>query len=351
MCSKHKRALRATTARFNNIVPLPVAVLGAGSWGTALALQLARNDQAVRLWGHNPEHLSQLRKDHENNRHLPGIAFPGNIEVMDELSQVLTGVGDIVIVVPSHAFSDLLQKIKPFVTPDTGLCWATKGLDPQTGQFMHQLIAQKLGSEIPIAILSGPSFAKELAMELPTAVSVASSSPEYCERISQRFHSARFRVYTNRDVIGVEIGGAVKNIMAIAAGISDGFQFGANARAALITRGLHEIIRFGKALGAEEETLIGLSGMGDLVLTCTGDLSRNRQMGLLLAEGLSVEEAERRIGQAVEGVKAVRLIHQKAKENRVDMPICQEVFQILFHGKSPQQAVANLLSREAKAER
>ncbi len=326
-----------------------IAVLGSGSWGTALAMLLARNGYTVSLWGHLSEEIDAMVAQRENQRYLPNIPLPDGLQPTADLVAAVKGADEVLVVVPSHAFSTVLQQIHPLLDDTTAVSWATKGLEPQSGQLLHEVAASILGSR-PLAALSGPSFAKEVAQGLPTAVTVASTSDEYAQRLANYFHSDCFRAYTSRDLTGLEIGGAAKNVMAIGAGISDGLGFGANARAALITRGMAEITRFGLVLGGKPETFMGLGGMGDLVLTCTDDQSRNRRMGLALAKGHSVAEAKQQIGQEVEGVMAAKEIFHKAKKLGVEMPITEKVYQVLYHGLEPKQAVQHLLERKHRAE-
>jgi len=326
-----------------------IAVLGSGSWGTALAMLLARNGYSIPLWGHLSTEIDAMAEHRENRRYLPGIPLPEGLHPTSDLAGALKSADEILVVVPSHAFSSVLQQIQPLLDETTGVSWATKGLEPQSGQLLHEVAAKILGQR-PLAALSGPSFAKEVAQGLPTAVTVASNSPEYASRLAGYFHSDCFRAYTSEDLTGLEIGGAAKNVMAIGAGISDGLGFGANARAALITRGMAEITRFGLVLGGKPETFMGLGGMGDLVLTCTDDQSRNRRMGLALAKGLSVAEAKKQIGQEVEGVMAAKEIFHKAKKLNVEMPITEKVYQVLYENLDPKHAVQHLLERKHRAE-
>ncbi len=326
-----------------------IAVLGSGSWGTALAMLLARNGYSIPLWGHLPTEIDAMVEYQENRRYLPGIPLPKGLHPTSDLADALKNADEVLVVVPSHAFSSVLQQIRPLLDDATGVSWATKGLEPQSGQLLHEVAAKILGQR-PLAALSGPSFAKEVAQGLPTAVTVASNSPEYAGRLASYFHSDCFRAYTSEDLTGLEIGGAAKNVMAIGAGISDGLGFGANARAALITRGMAEITRFGLVLGGKPETFMGLGGMGDLVLTCTDDQSRNRRMGLALAKGLSVAEAKQQIGQEVEGVMAAKEIFHKAKKLDVEMPITEKVYQVLYENLDPKHAVQHLLERKHRAE-
>lgn len=326
-----------------------ISVYGAGSWGTALALQLARNGIDVLLWGRLPEHMETLSRERQNSRYLPGVPFPPRLRCTSRLADMVEHSSYQLIVVPSVGFRDLLQQLKPILPQEHAICWATKGIEVGTGKFLHEILAEELPDH-EYAVVSGPTFALEVAKGLPTAMTVAASNAKLAVTIARAFQGNNFRVYTSDDVIGVELGGAIKNVLAVAAGISDGLGYGANARAALITRGLAEIIRLGKQLGAKEETLMGLAGVGDLVLTCTDDQSRNRRLGLALGQGKGIQEAVNEIGQAVEGLKSSHSVHMLADKAGVEMPICQQVHCILYKGLSPQQAVRELLSRELKAE-
>lgn len=326
-----------------------IAVLGAGSWGTALAMLLARNGSAVHLWGHLPQQMEQLARQRENRQFLPGIAFPSGLTPSADLAEVLADADEILLAVPSHAFPQVLTQLAPYLEKSTGISWATKGLEPHSGRLLHEVAEEILGPR-PMALISGPSFAKEVAEGLPTAITVASQNSAYAVQLAGLLHSDCFRAYTTTDIIGVEVGGAAKNVMAIGAGIADGLHFGANARAALITRGLTEIMRLGLALGGRQETFVGLAGMGDLVLTCTDDLSRNRRMGLALARGLTIDQAKAEIGQEVEGVMATQEIYNKALALGVEMPITEQIQRVLYHDLDPRAAVTALLGREKKSE-
>jgi glycerol-3-phosphate dehydrogenase (NAD(P)+) len=326
-----------------------LAVLGAGSWGTALSLLLCRNGHRVRLWDYSAEQVRALRRDGENCRFLPGFELPPMLRPVEELAECLDGSRELLIVVPSRAFADVLHRLSGQLPDDLGIAWATKGFEPDTGRLLHQVAEEILGPR-DLAVVSGPSFAKEVALGLPTAVTVASPSPSHARRVAGWLHSDRFRAYTSNDLVGVQVGGAAKNVLAIATGIADGLGFGANTRAALITRGLAELIRLGTALGGKQETFMGLAGLGDLVLTCTDDQSRNRRMGLALARGLSVEEAKREIGQEVEGVITTGSVNAIARRLAVEMPICEQVFGVLREGVTPAQATQNLLARGSRAE-
>ena len=325
-----------------------IAVLGAGSWGTALALLLSRNGYPVRLWG-LAEEIKQLQLDHENKQFLPGYPFPENLLPEADLNRAIEGAAEILVAVPSHAFSKVLQTIEPHLADETTLSWATKGFEYTTQRLLSEVASARLG-ERSLAVISGPSFAGEVAKGLPTAVTVAATTDDHANRLAGYLHSETFRAYTTHDLIGVQVGGACKNILAIAAGVSDGLGFGANTRSALITRGLSEIMRLGKALGSQSETFMGLAGMGDLVLTCTDNQSRNRRMGLALAKGLSIAEAREEICQEVEGVQTTKEVYQLAQRLNVEMPITAQVYRILFEGVSPEEAVNTLLHRKQKSE-
>lgn len=326
-----------------------VAVLGAGSWGTALAILLCRNGHRVRLWGHEVEQIAALRRDGENRLFLPGVPLPHEMGVTDALDEALAGASDCLIVVPSHAFGHVVAQTAQRLPESTGVAWATKGLDPASGELLHAVAHQVLGAR-PLAVVSGPSFAQEVAHGLPTAVTVASDHAAFAERVALLLHGERFRAYTSSDMVGVEVCGAAKNVLAIATGIADGLGFGANTRAALITRGLAELIRVGRALGGRTETFMGLAGIGDLVLTCTDNQSRNRRMGLALAGGASLMDAQGQIGQEVEGVVTALAMHRLAGRLNIEMPISEQVYRVLYEGVSPETATRALLEREPKAE-
>ena len=331
--------------------PLTIAVIGAGSWGTALAIQLARAGCNVRLGGVvEIDLLEAMVDDRENQRYLPGAAFPDNLTVHPDLGDCLSEADDVLVVVPSHGLRDTLGQIKPLLGADTRICWATKGFELSTGKLPHQVAAEVLGPDFPVAVLSGPTFAKEVGAGLPTAMTIASNDESFARDLAEAISSDNFRAYTSDDIIGVEVGGAVKNALAIGAGMSDGLGFGANTRIALINRGLVELMRLGVALGARKDTFMGLAGMGDLVLTCTDDLSRNRRMGLALAAGKSVEETIEEIGQVVEGVKAAKAVHQVAEKLGIEMPIVDQVYGILYEGLAPREAVSALMKRQLKSE-
>ena len=328
----------------------PIAVIGAGSWGTALALLLARNGQSVRIWGHDPAHMARLQQSGVNEEFLPGYNFPNNLTACDQLSDALNGAGDILLVVPSHAFADILQLVRPWLNQLGRIAWATKGLEPHTGALLHEVVDNFTEGMVAKAVVSGPSFANEVAAGYPTAITVASDVATFAAEMARRLHGDRFRAYTSDDVVGVELGGSVKNVLAIATGITDGLGFGANTRSALITRGLAEMMRLGDALGGRRETLMGLAGLGDLVLTCTDNQSRNRRFGLALAEGQNLAAAEKKIGQVVEGIGTAREIRELARRTGVEMPIVEQTYQVLHQGRSPEKAIKALLARDQKSE-
>ncbi len=331
--------------------PISISVIGAGSYGTSLAISLARNGSNVMLWGHEPTHMERLEHDRENKQFLPDVKFPESLIIEKDLQKAVQASRDLLIVVPSHVFSIVLQSIKPHLRDDSRICWATKGLEPDTGRLLQDVAVEQLGEHYSYAVMSGPTFAKELALGMPTAISVASNDPKFVEDLQEKIHCSRsFRVYANDDFIGLQLGGAVKNVIAIGAGISDGIGFGANARTALITRGLAEMSRLGAALGAQPETFMGMAGLGDLVLTCTDNQSRNRRFGLALGAGKSVDVAQEEIGQVVEGYRNTKEVYLLAQRVGVEMPIVEQIYQVLYQGKNAQIAAKDLLARDKKAE-
>ena len=332
------------------MTPDPISILGAGSWGTALAIRLSAGHVPVALWGHEREFMRDLARTRENVSYLPGIAFPPDLIIEPDLEAAIAFSRDSLLVVPSHAFREVARSIAPLLGPDARIAWATKGLEHGSGRFMSEVLVEVLGSRCPSAVISGPTFALEVAHGLPTALTVAASHPDFAHDLAARMHGDSMRVYTSDDILGVQLGGTVKNVLAIAAGITDGLQLGANSRAALITRGLAEIIRLGDAMGARRETLMGLSGVGDLILTCTDDLSRNRRLGLALGRGARLDVAVGEIGQVVEGFNTAREVVQLARRHGVEMPISEQVYRVLHEGLPPRQAVQNLLSRESRSE-
>jgi glycerol-3-phosphate dehydrogenase (NAD(P)+) len=328
----------------------PIVVLGAGSWGTALAIQFARGGGPTVLWGRTEDEPEKLARERVNTRYLPGAEFPPALAIEPDLRRALAAGDDIVLVVPSSALRAVLTEIKPMLGPKARIAWASKGFELSTGKLPHEVAREVLGPGVPIAVLSGPTFAKEVGQGLPTAIAVASSDQAFARELAERISFAGFRAYTQSDIVGVEIGGAVKNVLAIATGCSDGLGFGSNSRVFLITRGLAELMRLGVALGAKRETLEGLAGLGDLVLTCTDDQSRNRRFGRALAAGKPVDEAIAEIGQVVEGYHAAKAVHFVAEKHGVDMPICGYVYDVL-HRKVPlKDVVESMLRREVTPE-
>lgn len=327
-----------------------IALLGAGSWGTALAILAARNGCQVLLWGHEPEHIANLAKDRENKHYLAGLVFPESLNVTADLAEIANFSDIILVCSPSHALKSVLQQLQSHLKNNVSIAWASKGFNPENGSLLHEVVAELFGSDNPAAILSGPTFAREVAADLPTAITIASNQVEFSGQLTTMLHGGRFRAYTSQDIIGVEVGGAVKNVLAIAAGIADGLGFGANTRSALITRGLNEIIRLGVALGGERDTFMGLAGLGDLLLTCTDNQSRNRRFGLALGSGKTREQAIQDIGQEIEGVAAAKHTYLHAKKHGIEMPITEQTYRVLYEGLAPLAAVQNLLAREQKAE-
>lgn len=324
-----------------------IAVLGAGSWGTAVAIHLAKSGHRVLLWGRVSANLEEMQKSGKNERYLPHETFPHSLSVSHDLNLCMREANEVIIAVPSHAFTDVLNQIQ---SPKHGLAWLTKGLDPKSHRILSELVAEKWGKTFPMAVISGPSFAKELAQNLPTALVVAGNDPAYSHTIHALLHQRLCRVYDSNDIVGVQWCGAIKNIIAIACGVSDGLSYGANARAALITRGVAEMSRLGTYFGGRQETFMGLAGLGDLVLTCTDNQSRNRRFGLYLGQGISAVEAESRIGQVVEGKHNAAQVCALAHQFKIELPICEQV-QALLEGRiTPQEAVIRLMNRPAKEE-
>jgi glycerol-3-phosphate dehydrogenase (NAD(P)+) len=326
-----------------------LAVLGAGSWGTALAALTARNGVPTRLWGRDPAALAAMAAARCNQRYLPGIELPATLGYQPDLAAAVRGAAVVLLVVPSHAFATMLDEVAPLLASGATLAWATKGFEPGTGRFLHELVAQRLPG-CPAAVITGPSFAKEVAAGLPSAVTVHSEDPACAQRLANLLHAPNLRAYTGGDMLGAELGGAMKNVLAVATGIADGMNLGLNARAGLITRGMNEMLRLGVALGARPETLIGLSGLGDLVLTCTGDLSRNRRLGLALGKGIAIDEAVRQIGQVVESVLAADEVARLADQHALDLPISAGVRAVLHGEVTPVEGLKALMAREQKPE-
>jgi len=338
------------TAPDNDLSREPVAVLGAGSWGTALAIQFARAGHPTRLWCRSSADLASMRAERCNRRYLPDASFPPAIELHADLGAAVKDAVAIIIAVPSHALRTVLQQIKPLLARDARLAWATKGFELDSGKLPHQVAWEVLGDRYPVAVLSGPTFAREVGMGLPTAMTIASADAEFAHQLAKSLSAPNFRAYTSTDIVGVEVGGAVKNVLAVGAGLSDGLGFGANTRIALITRGLSEVMRLGVKLGAQPETFMGLAGLGDLVLTSTDNQSRNRRFGLALASGKNVEEALRDIGQVVEGYSAARAVHAVALREKVDMPIAEGIYRVLYENEPARDVVKGLMTRPIRPE-
>lgn len=328
-----------------------ITVLGAGSYGTALAICLARNGHKTLLWGRDANQVNDMVSARENTKYLAGCPFPDSLQPVSDLNAAVSASDNILVVVPSHAFGDMLKQIKPMLNATAKIAWATKGLDPQTGDLLQNVAKNILGEDVALAVISGPTFAKEMAAGLPTAISLSSTDDAFAVELSDLLHCEKcFRVYPNKDFIGVQLGGAVKNVIAIGAGMADGIGFGANARTALITRGLAEMTRLGSALNADPATFMGMAGLGDLVLTCTDNQSRNRRFGLALGQGAGVEQAIADIGQVVEGYRNTKEVYMLAERMGVEMPIVEQVYQVLYQDKSATLAAADLLSRDQKQE-
>jgi len=326
-----------------------IAVIGAGAWGTALALQLHSNGNQVLLWGRDDAQISAIQNKRQNERYLPNITLPDELEITNDLVAAASFSQHILMVVPSHSFRAVAQDLKSDMQDVASIIWATKGLELASGKFLHTVLEEEFPNT-KTAIISGPSFATEMAAGQPTVMTAASSDATLLDQTVDLFHGKNLRIYSSDDVVGVEIGGAVKNVLAIATGIADGLGYGSNAQAALITRGLAEMVRLGGKLDAKRETLMGVSGVGDLVLTCTDNQSRNRRMGLYLGQGMSVPAATEKIGQAIEGVKTAGVIMDVAKAMQVEMPISEMVSKILYQDKPAKNAVSELLGRKIRAE-
>lgn len=327
-----------------------VTVFGAGSWGTALAILLARNGHRVLLWGHHERHMAALAEDRNNRRYLPGTGFPETLSTTADLPAAARFSSLWVVAVPSHAFRQLLETLRPHCSPEGRIAWATKGLELETGKPLHRVVGDVLGPAIPAAVLSGPTFAGEVAAGQPTAMTVASENIAFAGELVRLLHNDRFRAYSSPDIVGVELGGAIKNVLAIAAGVADGLGYGANARAALITRGLAEMMRLGTTLGGRPDTLMGLSGVGDLILTCTDNQSRNRRFGVGIGQGRDRQAVTDEIGQEIEGIPTAKIVHALAQRHAIDMPITEQTYRILYEALPPAEAVTNLLLRDPKPE-
>lgn len=343
---------------------LKIAVIGAGSWGTALAILLGRKYTSVYLWAHRKAHSDSLARSRENKKYLPGIIFPESLLITDSLKKAVSGAGLVVMVVPSHSYRDVFTQLLPYLSSDCRIVSAVKGIENESlstmTQVMEELLCQHFHNggeylavshrDIKLGVLSGPSFAKEVAERIPTAVTVGCKDLDAAREIQHLFVTDFLRVYASSDVIGLEISAALKNIIAIATGVCDGLGYGLNTRAALITRGLAEITRLGIALGAEESTFSGLSGVGDLLLTCTGSLSRNRTVGLKLGEGKKLTQIKDEMQMIAEGIKTTRSVYELASGLGIDMPILEQVYKIIYEDKDCAEAVSDLLKRQLKVE-
>ena len=327
-----------------------VAVLGAGSWGTALAALIARHGHATVLWGRDAATISAIEATGENPRYLPGIPLPGSLRATTALPEAMADADLVLVVVPSHAFAETLHLLAPLRPAHAGVAWATKGFEPGSGRFLHEVAGEVLGDDVPLAVVTGPSFAKEVAEGLPTALTVHSEDAVFCQQVADALHGPAFRAYTGDDMCGAELGGAMKNVLAVATGVADGMGLGLNARAGLITRGLNEMLRLNIGIGGRPETLMGLAGLGDLVLTCTGDLSRNRRLGLALGRGQSIEEAVRAIGQVVESIQTADEVMRLAQRHGIELPIAENVRDVLHGDITPAEGLKRLMARERKAE-
>lgn len=327
-----------------------VAVLGAGSWGTALAALIARHGVATTLWGRDEAVVEAIDRRHENPRYLPGIPLPDVLRATTDLAAAVRGVDFVLVVVPSHAFTETLRALAPLRPAGAGVAWAAKGFEPGSGRFLHEVAGELLGDDVPLAVVTGPSFAKEVAQGLPTALTVQGDDAAFVQQVADALHGPEFRAYTGNDMRGAELGGAMKNVLAVATGVADGMELGLNARTGLITRGLNEMLRLNAAIGGRPETLMGLAGLGDLVLTCTGDLSRNRRLGLALGRGKSVQEAVREIGQVVESVQTADEVMRLADRYGLELPISSNVRDVLHGDITPAEGLARLMARERKPE-
>jgi len=327
-----------------------IAVLGAGSWGTALAMLLARNGAEVVLWGRDPAQVAAMAATRRNARYLPDVELPAGLTPVAEIATAVRGADLLLLVTPSHAFADVLREAAPHRGEGVGVAWATKGFDPPSGRFLHEVATELLPPGTPLAVVTGPSFAKEVAAGLPTAVTVHSDDDDFADEVAHRLHGPSFRAYTGNDIVGAELGGAMKNVLAVATGVADGMKLGLNARAGMITRGLNEILRVAAAIGGRAETIMGLAGVGDLVLTCTGDLSRNRRLGMALGRGVPLRTAVAEIGQVVESVETVNQVMALARAHGIELPITEQVQRVLSEEITPAEGLRNLMAREQKPE-
>ncbi len=327
-----------------------VAVLGAGSWGTALAALIARHGHSTVLWGRDASTIAAIDGRHENPRYLPGIPLPHTLRATPDLAAAMAGCDLVLVVVPSHAFAETLHALAPLRPAHAGVAWATKGFEPGSGRFLHEVADELLPPGVPLAVVTGPSFAKEVAAGLPTALTVHSDTPDFAQQVADALHGPAFRAYTGEDMLGAELGGAMKNVLAVATGVADGMNLGLNARAGLITRGLNEMLRLNLAIGGKAETLMGLAGLGDLVLTCTGELSRNRAIGVQLAHGRSLAEITRDMRTVAEGIKSTGSVVKLGLREKVSLPISEQMHAVLHGERSPEQAIRILMERSPGGE-
>ncbi len=328
-----------------------LVVLGTGSWGTALAMLAARNGCDTLLWGHDPNQVETLKLERCNSKYLPGHLFPERLQVTGSMTDCALFSDTFLVAVPSHAFRETLLKLADnYRGSALRIAWATKGFSPRDESLLQETVFAIFGRDTPAAVLSGPSFAGEVAASLPTAITVASNRDEFAACVAKMLHCANFRAYTSCDMVGVQVGGAIKNVLAIAAGVADGLNFGANTRAALITRGLHEILQLGLKLGGRQDTFMGLAGLGDLILTCTDNQSRNRRFGLALGQGKTPEQARAEINQEIEGFSAALATWRLARKHHIEMPITEQTYKVLYERQSPLVGVRNLLLRDPKPE-
>jgi len=327
-----------------------LSIIGGGSWGTALAIVLAPRFERVRLWVYEPDLTERMRQTRENDVYLPGFRVPDTVEITNSLDRVMAGTEVVLSAVPSHLVRSIYQKIQPFARRRMVFVSATKGVENGSLLRMSEVIREVLGSNTRVAAISGPTFAREVARLDPTALVVASTNSGLAQALQTQFSSSTFRLYTSADTIGVEIGGSIKNVVAIGAGVLHGLELGQNAMAALITRGLAEIARLGVAMGAKSQTMAGLAGLGDLVLTCTGELSRNRTVGIELARGRKLQEIVDSMKMVAEGIKTTNAVIELANRYSVEMPIAEQMYQMLYGGTSPREAIQRLMERTLKGE-
>ncbi|MGM8213983.1 NAD(P)H-dependent glycerol-3-phosphate dehydrogenase [Bacillaceae bacterium W0354] len=325
-----------------------VAVIGAGSWGTALALVLADNNHEIKMWSYRQTQVDEINQQHTNSKYLPSVELPKNIQAYNQIQETVQECEYILLVVPTKAIREVCQQLKPYLKDNQIIIHASKGIEPETHKRVSEMIEDELGNDLQnqIVVLSGPSHAEEVAKRQPTTVTASSRNKQNAEKTQDLFINENFRVYTNDDIVGVEIGGAIKNIIALGAGISDGLGYGDNAKAALITRGLAEITRLGVQLNANPLTFAGLTGVGDLIVTCTSTHSRNWRAGNMLGKGYKLDDILEQMGMVVEGVRTTKAVYQLSKKLNIDMPITSGIYDLLFNNKEPKQVVDQLMQRD-----